>query len=364
MSVKEDHDTRDKELFDYFIDDIVRLCFPELVEHLNFSQKVNISKDFTLPIHSSTDRNPEERFVDLLIEIPFVTQDPELAYDLLIDHHSNDRSFNLEEILKNVKIMNPNEQKVGKQKIHTSFLEPKARFLIHLESERTATRFEMSKRMWEYYQLISLKYPDCAILPIVIYFNQNISGIEWSSFKRLLLRKQIIDFCFVRIGLRGEKAEDWLNQDVPIMFALSIFMQYDKEKKALFKHQLLTKISESTVFSIEQKLVLNAYVEKALKLNPTDKVLFETLYKKEDDMPRVLTIIDEIDELKRIGRQEGGYHALIDALFSYLNIRKMPYSQEDEVLIKSVQDLDRLKHLLQITYQISKIDELYPYLKS
>jgi hypothetical protein len=42
----------------------------------------------------------------------------------------------------------------------------------------------------------------------------------------------------------------------------------------------------------------------------------------------------------------------------------MPYSQEDEVLIKSVQDLDRLKHLLQITYQISKIDELYPYLKS
>lgn len=370
MSAKnEDHDQRDKELFDYFIDDVVRLCFPELTSHLKFSEKTNISKDFVVPVKMA-----ENRYVDLLIEIPFVSKDSRIAYDLLIDHYRNPSVIDLETVLKEAKIIDPNETQAGhqgKQKIHKVFLEPKARFLIHLESERHATRFEMGKRMWDYYKLIDFNYADCVIFPVVVYFNQSISGIEWTSFRRYLLDKEIIGYNFIRIGLKGENAADWLNQETPLMFALSIFMKYDKQKKVEFKHQLLEKIRTSTVFTTEQKLVLNEYVEKSLHLSPTEQNLFEQLYLKEVDMPRALTVIDEIEKLKRIGRQEGiqegiqegrqegmqeAISLLLPTLLSLLNLKQISYTAEDEAQIREIKDLTMLNHLLQASFKISTLE--------
>ncbi len=349
-SINENHDHRDKELFEAFFEDFIHVCFPNLVNKLDFSKKQLLQQEFPLSKTVSQKTKTTTRKVDMLIDVPFkkeLLEEAPLAYELFID--------NEEDLLNGVHTTKATEtktQKIGRpsksiaNEASLKYVHESAKFLIHLELERSSNPFQMSKRMWEYQQLIVKQYTDAMVLPIVVFFVNEISGMKWSVFKKIVCDEEIISFRYFRIGLKKESATYWLKQNYPLMFALSMHMQYDQKERAELKLSILKKIAESEISEF-QKIILDDYIQQSLELTLEEEEHFKKLFQQEPPMVRkYLTAVDRYIEGKAEGEAKGKAEGLVNAINMILQNQGKSINHTQQSLLTQVQDIALLNEIL------------------
>jgi hypothetical protein len=75
------------------------------------------------------------------------------------------------------------------------------RILIHIELERTSDLVEMSKRMREYFSIISQQSAWSTVIPFVVFFhNGHESGLRWVDLMNAPFDELIAQYRFISWG--------------------------------------------------------------------------------------------------------------------------------------------------------------------
>ncbi len=256
--------------------------------------------------------------------------------------------------------LNPTEE------IETSSLkdiQESAKILIHLELERSTTPAEMAIRMWEYQRLITSEHKNSLVLPIVVFFDNHLKGIEWSVFKKILCEEEIISFRYVRMGLKNENAEYWLKGKHPLMFALAIFMKYNRKQKPEMKVSILKTIIESDLTE-SQKVDLSEYVHQAFKLDANEETRFNQMTTQEPKMERVFLTSSQqylkgVAEGVARGVVEGETRGLLNSIYKILRSQGQQINDDQKSIISYIQDYELLDQLMDMSLNQSlAVDQL------
>jgi hypothetical protein len=307
-----------------------------------------------MPNLSVDPQNPEKRSVDLLIEIPFKTTVS--AKDFLkIYYQENDRKAKREEIT-DLHLFHPNIPKDIK-------------FLIHLELERNSPLGKMAYRMKEYMDLITLRYPNAFVLPIVVFFEANLGEIAWSRLSTEIFSKETEVFSFLRVGLKQEKAEDWLKSKSPAMKALAIYMKRNRKQKYIdFIKDVIVSIFSEEIEIFEKDFLIDYVIKSTtLRMSPEEKTKFQQALDKEpvmhtytlDSMKNYFEKVESAKiegEIK--GKVEGEIKGKIEAILNILEYRKIAYLPQQKEQLLNIQDLSQLNHMFKLSFTIDSMEKL------
>jgi hypothetical protein len=331
-----------KDIFDYFIS-YLEVFFHECVDYLDFSQKNSLNTEFQMPNLSVDPQNPEKRSVDLLIEIPFKPKREEI---------------------KDLHLFHPNIPKDIK-------------FLIHLELERNSPLAKMVYRMKEYTDLITLKYPNAFVLPIVVFFEANLGEIPWIKMVTEIFSQETEVFRFLRVGLKQEKAEDWLKSKHPAMKALAIYMKRNRKQKYVdFIKDVVVSIFSEEIEIFEKDFLIDYVIKSTtLRMNPEEKTKFQQALNKEPVMhtytlETMKNYFEQVESAKIEGELKGKIEGKIEgeingkikgkieAILNILEYRQIKCLPEHEQQLLAIQDLPKLDEILKLSLTIDSMDQL------
>jgi hypothetical protein len=335
-------DSINKDIFDYFIKSYLEVFFNECVDYLDFSKKNSLNTEFQIPNLSVDPKNPEKRSVDLLIEIPFKEG---YSYDqfLKIYHQEDDQNPTHTEI-KDLHLFFPNIPKDIK-------------FLIHLELERNSSSEKMAYRMKEYSDLITLKYPNAFVLPIVVFFEASLGKIAWSKTKIKIFSQEIESFRYLRVGLKLEKAEDWLKSNHPAMKALAIHMKRNRKQTYVnFLKDVLVSIYSEKIDSLEKDFLMDYVIKSTtLTMSPDEKTKFQLALNKEPVMHTY-----SLESMKNYfeGKIEGKIEEKAQSILKILEYRKISYLPQQKQQLLAIQDISKLDLMFDLALTVDSMEAL------
>ncbi len=296
-----------------------------------------------MPNLSVDPQNPEKRSVDLLIEIPFKPKREEI---------------------KDLHLFHPNIPKDIK-------------FLIHLELERNSPLAKMVYRMKEYTDLITLKYPNAFVLPIVVFFEANLGEIPWIKMVTEIFSQETEVFRFLRVGLKQEKAEDWLKSKHPAMKALAIYMKRNRKQKYVdFIKDVVVSIFSEEIEIFEKDFLIDYVIKSTtLRMNPEEKTKFQQALNKEPVMhtytlETMKNYFEQVESAKIEGELKGKIEGKIEgeingkikgkieAILNILEYRQIKCLPEHEQQLLAIQDLPKLDEILKLSLTIDSMDQL------
>jgi len=289
-----------KELAVYFLAYVIELFFPALARRLDFARK----KDLNKQLYTAS---PEgvERFVDVLVEVPFMASPPKFL-------------------------------------------------LIHIESQQNK-RFDFPARMLGYYCLIYAREIE----------GERKDSFLLSEFTAWQDKKRILSFVFcnypLKEGITQEECEvglpeshlicrytcislpvlsarEYLRKDNPVVCALAVFMNPDGLSKPELKVTCYRKLLDYMPTLSRQQINIIVYaVETYLSLSDEENEVYRQLIR--EIYPEVSEMIT--NPLIEQGRQEGKQLILLQQLSAKFG--SLPESVDQQIrAITSEQELDEL----------------------
>jgi hypothetical protein len=310
-----------KELGVDFLEDVLILFFPDIAQRLDFSQKKDLNKQFY------TD-SPQgmERFVDVLIEVPV---------------------------------------KDG----------PPAFILIHIESQQR-NRFDFPIRMLGYHCLVYIR-------EIESDRQENFTLTEFTTWQQ---QKEILSFVFCNYRLQAGitqqqvqkgsvsshigcqytaislpmlSAPTYLQKDRAVVCALAVFMNPEELSPAELKVACYRRLISflPTLIPRQINLIVHA-VETYLTLSDEDTQTYQRLIR--EIYPEVNDMITNplIEQGVEQGTTTGFKQGMQESILQILSHRFSQLPSEIQSRVVALDDVDRLRHLLNAALEIDSLETL------
>lgn len=175
--------------------------------------------------------------------------------------------------------------------------------LIHIEIQaRREKRFPA--RMFEYYSLLQARYR-LPVYPIVVYLRGGKEGLTWEVYRTRLFGADIQWFRYKTIALARLDVEEYRRGVGPVGAALGALMDSSRTKeRAELRASLLLQIIESKLDETRQLLLANL-IENYLELTTEEWDRYRQLVSREEY--RKVQDVEEtwMDRLLREGRELG-----------------------------------------------------------
>jgi len=311
-----------KELAVDFIQEIIKLFFPNLARILDFSKKKDLNKE----LYTESPKG-EERFVDVLLEVPY---------------------------------KNP----------------PPAVLLVHVESQQQK-RFDFPERVLAYQCLIYTREIE----------KERKDSFSLSEFTEWKNRKYLLSFAFCNYtlgdGITEEEcrtsfqlscrytcislpilsAKEYLQRDNPVVSALAVFMNPDGlskphlkvesyRKLLSYRESLTQRQINQIVYALETYLILTEEEEEIYQR------LIQEVYPEVSEMITNPLIERGRQEGIQQGRQEGIQRGLQNAILKLLAYRFHSIPQELSQKIFALTDTQRLQTLFDASLEVKSPEEL------
>ncbi|MEM8932934.1 MAG: hypothetical protein AAGE94_17245, partial [Acidobacteriota bacterium] len=173
----------------------------------------------------------------------------------------------------------------------------------HIEIEREH-RGEMAQRMWRYYRLLRLRYPDRPVLPIVVTLRGGPGGVQWCDVHETLFGSlEIGAFHYVAFGLSAAPAEDYVDRPEALAWALAALMKWSGGDPVDHKVACLRPIARADLRESDRFQLLNI-VETYVQLDESDT---ERYARALANAPEEVTIMEKTwaERMMARGRAEG-----------------------------------------------------------
>ena len=226
------HDAIHKNLFQTLFPYAIQAMYPSLHENLDYTNMHFLKEEFQLPTSSSY-FHIDRRYIDILAEVPLknpiknqmkirLGEDQKLAIneaelfekfkDILKPKYQNAKAPHIKRSKKkanNLPTAQPTtshtNQSTQQEIILTEDFQEgdirSQRILIHIELERTSDLVEMSKRMREYFSIISQQSAWSTVIPFVVFFhNGHESGLRWVDLMNAPFDELIVQYRFISWG--------------------------------------------------------------------------------------------------------------------------------------------------------------------
>jgi predicted transposase YdaD len=294
------HDQLFKELLGRFLPDFLTLVAPEPAGRLDLTRRTLLDKE------SFTDQpNGQRRELDLLAEVPFADGSGRAA-------------------------------------------------LIHVEIE-ARFRLEMGSRMAGYHMQLRLRHGR-PVIPVVLYLRGGKPGVRLETVLEAELGLETSRFLYHSFGLARSRAEDYLEKDQPLAWALAALMRCETKSRAEHKLACLQRIAGAHLDELGRFLLVNC-VETYLQLRGRDAEEMEALQARgnaEEVRTMRMTWADQLEMKGRekgreqgllLGREQGREQGIRQTLLRLLGVRFGPLSEETRQRLDAIRSEERLNEI-------------------
>jgi len=231
---REEHDQEFKTLIHDFLQEFIRLFFPEWYERFDFGDIVWLDKEVFLDPPRGETRN-----LDLVARV---------------------------RVKEAVAAQRPGESE--------SWI-----VLIHIEIEADDRLTRLRPRMHDYYKGLRDRY-HLPVWSLALYLNVGLDGVGWDKYEEFLWERRVLLFEYPDVGLPALSAEDYANRQSILGVALAAMMRVPDERRVELKGHALRRIQESDE-NEARKHLLAGFVDRRLKLDPVQQREFERLLETE-----------------------------------------------------------------------------------
>ncbi len=379
------HDAIHKTLFQTLFPFAIQAMYPTLHELLDYQNIHFLKEEFQMP-KSSSYFQIDRRFIDILAEVPLKSpmkkqftihlgKDQKLPVDpnLLLQKF---KDLVKPEMLK-AKTQKKKKTALKEISITEEFEETdiqSQKILIHIELERTSDLVEMSKRMREYFSIISQQSAWATVIPFVVFFqNGHESGLRWVTLTHSPFDEKINEFRFLSWGLSKDDPLYWLDQNNPLAIPLTAFMDRKKLDPVELKYRSYVSVFENPNLNDSQKANALDHIQAYQELNEMNQRIFDEKifqYQTEADLemsPTQKLVVEGIAQGKiegeikgKIeGKIEGKMSAKQEVVLKYLNKFYQPTDQHQQ-LLQSINDEKILDSLLDDVIEHQKsLDQIF-----
>ncbi len=225
----EDHDQRFKQMLEAYLQEFIKLFFPQWANRFDWSQVEFLNREaFTDPPLGS------RMFLDLIAKV----------------HLHEPFSVSLRSVEHFV-------------------------ILIHIEIESGDSVAAFHPRMLDYFSWARTKH-QVPILPIGLFLRVGLEGIGWIVYEESLWGEKLIQFRYPYIGLPALPALEYLERENLIAVALSALMKVPESERLRLKAEALHRIATGAGEAGKRKLLFDC-VEAYLELGAADTAEFDQL---------------------------------------------------------------------------------------
>ncbi len=168
-------------------------------------------------------------------------------------------------------------------------------------------------------------------------------------------------FRFLRVGLKQEKAEDWLKSKSPAMKALAIYMKRNRKQKYIdFIKDVIVSIFSEEIEIFEKDFLIDYVIKSTtLRMSPEEKTKFQQALDKEPVMHTyTLDSMKNYFEKVESAKIEGEIKGKIEAILNILEYRKITYLPEQKQQLLAIKDLLKLDQMLKSSFMVDSMDSL------
>ncbi len=322
-----------KTLLVEFLDDVMKLFFPDLAQRLDFAQKKDLNKElYAHPPQGA------ERALDVLIEVPVVDPPPEAI-------------------------------------------------IVHFESQQRK-RFDFPARMLGYHCLLYIREIEAQrrdaftwseftvwqnrkrIFPVVFCHYSLESGVMAQQTQVGLPNARLIGE-YTEISFPRLSAREYLEKDNVVVCALAVFMDAEGLSPPHLKAACYRKLAPylPTLTRTQLEVIIYA-VETYVSLTADEQLVYQSLI--QNVYPEVSQmIINPLIERGRLqgvqegrqlgvqeGRQEGRQEGMQASILKILSHRFPAFPTEIRNRILALTDTTKLEHLLEATLEVDSPEEL------
>lgn len=286
------HDQLFKQLFESFLDDLLRLVVPWLVPRVRIDRARFLRDELFTDLPQG-----ERRRLDLVAELPGRGEGPELV-------------------------------------------------LVHVEVEAAARR-TMGRRMARYAMQLRLRHGR-PVVPLVVYLSGGPPGLRETRWREVLWGRELAALTGFELGLRRARAAEYLARPEPLGWALAARMSRGGWSPARLKLECLRRILRAPVDEARRFLLANV-VETYVQLAGDEAERFVRIAERElpkEESSMIMTWGDKIREKAlREGRREGRAAGRREVLLRILESRfgeLSPQARRRVETIAAGRELDRL----------------------
>jgi hypothetical protein len=216
----------------------------------------------------------------------------------------------------------------------------------------------MSKRMREYFSIVSQEFSWTTVIPFVVFFhNGHESGLRWVTLNHTPYDKKINEFSFLSWGLNKEDPLYWLDQNNPLAIPLTAFMNRKKLNPVELKYRSYVSVFENPHLNDNQKANALDHIQAYQEVNEMNQRIFnEKIFKYQTEADLEMS---PTQKLIVEGKIEGKMSAKQEVVLKYLNKFYQPTNQHQQ-LIQSIHDEKVLDALLDDVIEHQKsLDQIF-----
>lgn len=211
--------------------------------------------------------------------------------------------------------------------------------LLHIEVQAKRSP-DFSRRMWEYFSLISQRYGK-DIFPVVVYLAGGSGGLVEEQYIKTVLGRERLRFTYSAVGLPDLSADEWVGRGGAVSAALATLMAAPKARRAMDSLKIVVQSPLSDI----QKLILAEIVERLGqdRLSRREKEIYAELRASEEagEIDAMISMYEERGIEKGIEKGiERGTRETLVRMVSHQLARKL--GSEASTLTASVSGLSTL----------------------
>ncbi len=232
--------------------------------------------------------------------------------------------------------------------------------LVHIEVQDTP-RKTFRERMFEYNTLLRSRHR-IPVFPVVIYMHGGKEGLTSEEYREQIYGYEIQQFRFQCVQLARLDVEEYRRGVGPVGAALGALMDSSKTReRAELKASLLLQVLESG-FNEARQLLLANIIKTYLELSPEEwkdyeKVVERKEYRKVQDVDE--TWMDKLlSQGKKEGREQGLLEGKRQTLLALMGRKFGPLPSTAAARVGSIESVDELDRLLDSILTAENLEEM------
>lgn len=258
----------------------------------------------------------------------------------------------------------PGKKKVADLVARLSFRDQSACFLLHVESQSSASSQEDFRwRMFHYFARLHEKY-HLPVYPIALLTFDEPKQVQDNRYVVSFPDRQVLEFSFISIQLNRLNWRDFLKRQNPVASALMAKMKIAPSERAQVKAECL-RLLATLELNPEKMELISGFIGTYLRLNEEEEAQFQQALERMElgTKERVMQFVtDWTDKGREQGLQEGRQEGLQQGRQEGLQQGQIAKAREDVLrilevrfeeipvalreLIERIDDTERLGNLL------------------
>ena len=300
------HDQRFKEFLQTFLQEFLKLFFPDVERRLDFRNIEFLDKEVFTNLADGSSRR-----ADVVAKIATRDGEPELV-------------------------------------------------LVHIETQ-AEPRKDFQARMFEYYSLLWARHK-IPVFPVVIYLHGGSKGLTSEECRAHVFGREIVRFRYESVPLARLDVEEYRKGVGPVGAALGALMDSSKTReRAQLRASLLLQIVESD-FDEARQLLLANIIETYLELSAEEWKRYRRLVSRKEH--RKVQDVDEtwMDKLLRQGEEKGREEGLLEGkrqtLLTLMERKFGPLPATVTAHVQSIESAEVFDRLLEQILTASTLEEM------